>query len=275
MTRTKAFTIIEFFTAAAVAALLAALLRPITAQAQWLGSSATTASNLAQIGRAANMYSADYDGQVVNTQWGANDTKHWWAVSLLPYVSSQSVFFDPIRTVPTGNTVLLGTTSVPLVPRRQPLDQRLGVQRPLEHSRRNLHRSTLGLRVRPLARGHREPRPANRLRPHDVPGSPYGWSVFHSYESNWINTTSPSPTYIWNNMVYNTNALYSGGSIPVVHADGSAGKLTRGDFKDHSEVTDLTGYCAWMSTDGQNAWDLTGVATKLSLRPEGERGPTG
>ena len=252
MARIKAFTLVEFFTIAAVVAIVGAVLSPITAAAKQSGKSTNTASTLRVVGLAAIAYASDYDQQTVLSQ---ATTTRLWPVLLTPYVASRDSFFDPTRPIPTGVNVPVGTVSLPWY-----MANTIGINESGYTGRWETVGNTCGGRKsRFVSGGHSldamtEPYKRVAFAPTTYGATTAGWSIFHSYDASVINTATLLTTFSYNNMVWNTNTIYARNLIPVVHADGSAGALSRADFKTTTEVPTQAALCAWLSTEGQRTW---------------------
>lgn len=109
--RTKGFTLIEILVVLSIIVLLAAILFPVFARVRENARRTSCASNLKQLGIAAQMYSQDYDEHLVPsflnysggeprplTQYTLNTVPSY--VDLLePYAKSQQVFVCPSRKV--------------------------------------------------------------------------------------------------------------------------------------------------------------------------------
>lgn len=107
----RGFTLIELLVVIAIIAILAALLFPVFARAKSAAKSATTLSNIRQLGQSFNLYAEDYDdtlpgvtdglvGQGVTGGWvyydifGGSDAGHFQVEkgSLYPYVKSKDIY---------------------------------------------------------------------------------------------------------------------------------------------------------------------------------------
>ena len=96
----SAFTLIELLVVIAIIAILAAILFPVFAKAREKARQSTCASNLKQIGLAAQQYVQDYDETYpwyVNgsswTSWAAGSA--YWGRFLEPYCKNQQMFACP------------------------------------------------------------------------------------------------------------------------------------------------------------------------------------
>ncbi len=257
MTRnTKAFTLLELLLTVAVLAVLAAILFPVTATARQGGVRSATGTNLRLIGMAANQYAVDYDTQVVRTQQSGVDADKIWSVALSAYLPDRTRFFDPTRTVPATPTVsVLPGTVLPWY---------RVVSLSINDGGYTGRWMTQGNRCDGRRIGYQfggrstatmvDPGKRVAFAPTTWGGTKVGWYAFHNYDASWINTTVLGSVFSWNNMVYNTRTLYANSTIPVVHADGSAGTLTRADFVDTTQAKTLASYCSWMTTTGAKRW---------------------
>ena len=255
MTRTKAFTLVEFLLSVAVLAVLAAILFPVTVRAKQGAGQTSTILNLRLVGSAANLYANDYDTMVVRTQQSEFNIDKAWSVALAPYLTNRQSFFDPTREVPTGTTVLVAGVAQPWYRVTTLSINDAGYSGRMTNQGNTCAGRRIGytLGQRSLA-AMVSPNQRVAFAPTTYGGTTVGWSSFHSYDASWINTNASGATFNWNNMVYNTRTLYTNNVIPVVHADGSAGSLTRADFVDRTQAPNLTAYCAWMNSTGSKTW---------------------
>lgn len=254
MTRAKAFTLVEFLLSVSIVAILASILFPVLSQARASASPVATATNLRIIGMASLQYSTDWDDKVVRTIPSATDTTHAWSAVLKLYVPSIGTFFDPARPVPTTTTVKVGATMQPWYSVTNLSINDTGYS--------NFYATQGGTCAGRMlsyiyGRSHSamdQPNKRVAFAPTTWGGTTVGYYYFRAYQASWISTADTSKVFSWNNMVWDTHTLYDGGTIPVVHADGSAGTLNRGNFKSTVEAPNQAAYCAWMATDGQRTW---------------------
>jgi type II secretory pathway pseudopilin PulG len=254
MARIKAFTLIEFLLVATTIAAIAAILLPVTALAKQTALRTTTSTNLRLIGMAANMYAHDYDYEVVRTQQSQIDSDHLWAVAMSPYLSTRATFFDPTRPVPTTATVtvLPGTTQPWYRVVNLSINDAGYTGRWVTQGNTCAGRKIGYLYGRSLS-AMSDPNKRVAFAPTTWGGTNVGWYAFHANEASWISPLNTTNQFTWSNQVWDTRSLFKD-AIPVVHADGSAGKLTRGDFKDTNEAKTVAAYCSWMSSEGMDTW---------------------
>lgn len=258
MARNKAFTLVEFLTGTAVVALLGAVIAPITAQARQTARKASTASNLRAVGLAATQYAADYNGATILTQQSDAASDKVWSVLLQPYLPCHTAYFDPTRTV-LGDTV--NSTSVAGVTLPWYSVTSLSINDSGYTGRWGTMGGTCAGRRINYTYGQRnlstmsDPNKRVAFAPTTYGGTTLGWTFFHSYDASWYKPTIAGTLFSWNNMVYNTQSLYSNKLIPVARADGSAGTLNPAtDFMNYSSAPTAAKYCAWMSTTGKSTW---------------------
>ncbi|MEN6643953.1 MAG: DUF1559 domain-containing protein [Armatimonadia bacterium] len=87
----KGFTLIELLVVIAIIAILAAILFPVFAKAREKARQTSCLSNLKQIGVGLQMYSSDYDEQLV--RYSGSD--YLWVEKIMPYVKNQQMFKCP------------------------------------------------------------------------------------------------------------------------------------------------------------------------------------
>jgi prepilin-type N-terminal cleavage/methylation domain-containing protein/prepilin-type processing-associated H-X9-DG protein len=108
----RGFTLIELLVVVAIIAILAAILFPVFAQAREKARQTSCQSNLQQIGKALQMYSADFDERLcparTTGQIGVINSYEWqrtgtWDHLAQPYIKNSNVFRCPSWdvTVPT------------------------------------------------------------------------------------------------------------------------------------------------------------------------------
>lgn len=100
----RAFTLIELLVVIAIIAILAAILFPVFAQARESARKTSCLSNLNQIGKAAMMYTQDYDEKMipayVNGNGGPNGSWAGWTELIQPYTKNFQVLKCPSSGIP-------------------------------------------------------------------------------------------------------------------------------------------------------------------------------
>lgn len=105
----KGFTLIELLVVIAIIAILAAILFPVFAQAREAARKTSCLSNLRQIGTGAQMYSQDYDENVINEWVHTNytgdpleDYKQYWPYFIQPYLKNWQITVCPDASTENG-----------------------------------------------------------------------------------------------------------------------------------------------------------------------------
>lgn len=97
--RSSGFTLIELLVVIAIIAILAAILFPVFAQAREKARTASSSSNVKQIGLAVLMYKQDYDERYPFGGWRPNsDGTDEWQNSTAPYIKSKGIYRCPSTT---------------------------------------------------------------------------------------------------------------------------------------------------------------------------------
>ena len=250
-----AFTLIELLVVIAIIAILAAILFPVFAQAKMAAKTASTGSSLRQVGLASNMYVNDYDEGVVMTSQGDNDQDKLWAVALKPYTKSRALYFDPARPGQDSETVnVTGATKLPWYRVVNLSINDAGYSGNWTTQGGGCAGRKIGYTYGRSNAAINEPERRVAFSPTTWGGTQVSWHFFHAYDASWIEPGNTKGRFTWNNQVWDTRDLYSGGTIPVVHADGSMGKLKRKDFVDQVQAPKLADYCKWYTEEGQRTW---------------------
>ncbi len=100
----KAFTLIELLVVIAIIAILAAILFPVFAQAREKARASSCLSNIKQINTSWQMYTQDYDENMVPMRIAVNDVYpyYWWPKLLDPYTKSWAIYRCPSSPDPLG-----------------------------------------------------------------------------------------------------------------------------------------------------------------------------
>ncbi len=244
----NAFTLIELLVVIAIIAILAAILFPVFAQAKVAAKTTSSLSNVKQLSLATHMYAADNDDGTVLT-----DTAMWgfpiWPTIIDPYVKSRAMYWDPTRTVLKDDwygsyhwsqvvTFAINDSGYSGAWVQPSCED--GAGSTYVYGRKLSSMENISTRV--------------AFCPNVWGGTNVGWYYFRAYESNWIDPTDTRGTWSWYNMLWDTRDFFSGKKIPVGHADGSAGKIGRGDFVDWDEAPDQAAYCKWYEDKGIKVW---------------------
>ncbi len=241
------FTLIELLVVIAIIAILAAILFPVFAQAKKAAKTTSALSQVKQIGLGVHIYANDFDDGTPpsDTDGGAP----YWANIMAPYVKNRDIHFDPTRKVLKADTY--GSYPWDAVVTFAINDSGYagawvqpscidGTGSTFVYTRKISSMEDISSRVAfaPVVWG----------------GTDVGWYYFRAYQANWIDPGTTIGNWSWYNEIFDTRGFYSGNKIPVAHADGSAGKIGRGDFVDWNEAPGLTEYCAWEETKGKKVW---------------------
>ncbi|CAN5549889.1 hypothetical protein BH11ARM1_BH11ARM1_06010 [soil metagenome] len=246
----RGFTLIELLVVIAIIAILAAILFPVFAQAKLAAKTTSALSEVKQLGLAVHMYASDNDDMTVLTDSGGGYAQPIWSELLMPYVRSRPMFWDPTRAMPQGDVIngypwsqvtTFGINDSGFAGWFSTSDGTCGG---------NLVNYTYGRTMSSM--DNISSRVA--FAPNVWGGTNVGWYYFRAYEANWIDPSDTTGTWSWYNNVWDTRKFFSGGQIPVAHADGSAGKLRRGDFVDWNEAPGTAEYCTWMNSKGAKVW---------------------
>ncbi len=95
--KNRAFTLIELLVVIAIIAILAAILFPVFAQAKRAAKDSAALSNLKQTATSLNIYTADYDDQII--LWETGQPWIAWPVLIQPYMKNTQLVFDPSRSI--------------------------------------------------------------------------------------------------------------------------------------------------------------------------------
>jgi len=248
--KTRGFTLIELLVVIAIIAILAAILFPVFAQAKLAAKTTSTLSAIKQVGLSAHMYGSDFDDMTVICDSGPGYATPIWSELLMPYVKSRPMFWDPTRTMPQGDDVngyfwsQVTTFAIndsgysgSFTTDNGACDGNL---QDYFYSRSVTGMEDLSTRI--------------AFAPNVWGGTSVGWYYLRAYEANWIDPSDTTGDWSWYNMIWDTRKFFSGMQIPVAHADGSAGKLRRGDFIDWNEAPGTAEYCSWMNSKGRKVW---------------------
>lgn len=115
------FTLIELLVVIAIIAILAAILFPVFGSAKEASRRASCCSNLAQLGRAVDMYKSDWNGFYPHGGWRLvnSDFSSQWQNTIWKYIKNDKVFRCPSCQLPgmdTDNPSERGTAAKPFVP---------------------------------------------------------------------------------------------------------------------------------------------------------------
>src|SRR5215467_4880842 len=92
----RGFTLIELLVVIAIIAILAAILFPVFAQAREKARTASSGSNVKQLGLAIRMYVQDYDEHFPFGGWRPNNDGTWdWQNSTAPYIKNKGLYYCP------------------------------------------------------------------------------------------------------------------------------------------------------------------------------------
>lgn len=92
----RGFTLIELLVVIAIIAILAAILFPVFAQAREKARTASSGSNVRQLGLAIRMYVQDYDERFPFGGWRPGGDGTWdWQNSTAPYIKNKGIYYCP------------------------------------------------------------------------------------------------------------------------------------------------------------------------------------
>ena len=97
----RAFTLIELLVVIAIIAILSAILFPVFARAKEAAKKSADLSNVKQLSTGIQIYMADYDDNMPQAGWSANQTStganscYSWRWNVLSYVKSKDVYASP------------------------------------------------------------------------------------------------------------------------------------------------------------------------------------
>ncbi|RYG24645.1 prepilin-type N-terminal cleavage/methylation domain-containing protein [bacterium] len=256
--RNQAFTLIELLVVIAIIAILSSILFPVFAQAKKAAKTSSTQSTLHQVGLASTLYLNDYDDGIVMTQQSQVDRTNMWAVCLSPYTKSRQVFFDPSRaTPPAQDEIQVGSSyKAPWFQVTSISINDAGYSSGYWITAGN---SCGGFRFGYIYGGRvlsamNEPERRIAFAPTLWPGTNNGWHFFRSFEASWPDPKVAASKFSFYNLVSGTRDQFSGESIPVVHADGSAGRLKKKDFISKAQAPTQKDWCNWLQTGPNRTW---------------------
>jgi prepilin-type N-terminal cleavage/methylation domain-containing protein len=240
--RSSGFTLIELLVVIAIIAILAAILFPVFAQARKAARTSSALSNLKQIGSGFLLYSQDYDGGMVLTDYTVNNTT--WATLLQPYMKNEQVTWDPARSGPTSypgyNRDTVTTFAI----------NDAGVAGyytdPNFGSGSYVYGRDLGTQEYPSER--------MAFTTSMWQGTDVGWYYLRTHESSWVDLNGPrsgdDTTFSWYSMVWQTRNFHQGGTIPAVYLDGHAQAFKRDKFVSWTEAPSRANWRTVMQTRG-------------------------
>jgi len=243
--KSSAFTLIELLVVIAIIAILAAILFPVFAQARKSARTTSSLSNLRQIALASLMYSQDYDGMNVITDYTATSTSAppTWATLLMPYVKNTGFVWDPAR--PSFPDTKSGGYEPDMVTTYAINDA--GTAGYFQGSLNSWGGYVYGRHL------DSQERPAERMAfmPIMWQGTEVGWYYLRNYEASWIDDSKDYTAWSWYNNVWQTRLFHSGEAIPVAYLDGHVGKVNKGKF------------ITWKEAPGRAQWDALMTSRNL------------
>jgi prepilin-type N-terminal cleavage/methylation domain-containing protein/prepilin-type processing-associated H-X9-DG protein len=233
----KGFTLIELLVVIAIIAILAAILFPVFAQARKSARTTSSLSNLKQIVLASIMYSNDYDGMNVITDYTATSTvaPPTWATLLTPYIKNNGFCWDPAR--PAFPNQRSGGYEPDMVTTFAINDA--GTAGYFQGSLNSWGAYVYGRNLQ----SQEYPSERMAFMPNMWAGTNVGWYYLRNYEASWIDDSQDYNTWSWYNQVWQTRLFHAGGTIPAAYLDGHVGKVNKGKF------------ITWKEAPGRSQWN--------------------
>lgn len=270
----RAFTLIELLVVIAIIAILAAILFPVFAQAKTAAKVTASLSGLKQVTLGLQMYSTDADDVTVpeygyGTQAEPDPYKNGntWVGRIYPYVKNRSLFFDKLRSEPTGDD--FGDPFYPGSTYKWQWVTNFALNTD-GYSRHwggtgctSINWNTAS-QQRSLT-SFEEPAARMAVAPMRYANLEIGWMRFYGIDAAWPTMDRYATNWSWYQLIWDGRRDYPGPKLLAGFADGHAGKFGRekfvgyyADSPNQTEANTYNQFCQKM--DEKKLWAFWGRA---------------